>query len=80
MADLGKLHGVDCSAASVAASRAFNKEGIKAGGVIIQNAAVSRLPFSNDLFDLVAAFETHYYWPDLASDVRKIWRVLKPGA
>jgi SAM-dependent methyltransferase len=31
------------------------------------------------VFDLVTAVETHYYWPDLARDVREVMRVLKPG-
>jgi SAM-dependent methyltransferase len=40
---------------------------------------VSALPFPDDKFDLVSAVETQYYWPDLASDMREILRVLKPG-
>ena len=31
------------------------------------------------MFDLVTAVETHYYWPDLAADMREVLRVLKPG-
>jgi SAM-dependent methyltransferase len=79
VADLGKVHGVDYSKASVAASRDFNRAGIESGRVVIQSATVSRLPFPNDLFDLVTAVETHYYWPDLPGDLREILRVLKPG-
>jgi ubiquinone/menaquinone biosynthesis C-methylase UbiE len=37
------------------------------------------LPFSDALFDLVTAVETHFYWPDLAADLREILRVLKPS-
>jgi len=79
MADLGKVHGVDYSTASVATARAFNRSGIESGGVVIESATVSRLPFPNDSFDLVTAVETHYYWPDLPRDLREIYRVLKPG-
>jgi SAM-dependent methyltransferase len=46
---------------------------------VIQNAAVSRLPFSSDFFNLVTAVETHYYWPDLPGDIQEIRRVLRPG-
>lgn len=53
--------------------------GIEAGKIVIQNAAVSQLPFPNESFDLVTAVETHYYWPDLPSDMREVRRVLKPG-
>jgi SAM-dependent methyltransferase len=79
MADLGKVHGVDYSNASVAASRSLNRDGIESGRIAIQNAAVSCLPFPDDSFDVVTAVETHYYWPDLSGDVQEIRRVLKPG-
>ncbi len=79
MADLGKVHGVDYAEASVAASRGFNRAAVESGRVEIQRATVSRLPFSNDVFDLVTAVETHYYWPDRTGDMREIYRVLKPG-
>ncbi|HEY6345551.1 MAG TPA: class I SAM-dependent methyltransferase, partial [Bryobacteraceae bacterium] len=79
LADLGKVHGVDYAEASVAASRGFNKAAVESGRVEIQRATVSRLPFANDVFDLVTAVETHYYWPDRLRDMREIYRVLKPG-
>jgi SAM-dependent methyltransferase len=79
LADLGTVHGVDYSRASVASSKALNRVGIESGKVVIQNAAVSRLPFPSDSFDLVTAVETHYYWPDLSGDIREIRRALKPG-
>jgi len=31
------------------------------------------------VFDIVTAVETHYYWPNLATNVKEILRVLKPG-
>ena len=37
------------------------------------------MPFSDDLFDLVTAVETYYFWPDLVSNLKEIRRVLKPG-
>jgi SAM-dependent methyltransferase len=79
MADLGKVHGVDYAEASVAASQAFNRAAVESGRVEIQRAAVSHLPFPNEVFNLVTAVETHYYWPDLPGDMREIYRVLKPG-
>jgi ubiquinone/menaquinone biosynthesis C-methylase UbiE len=75
----GKIYGVDYAAGSVAASRSKNARSIKADRVEIEHAAVSRLPFADDKFDLVTAVETQYYWPDLAADMREILRVLKPG-
>ena len=31
------------------------------------------------MFDLVAAVNTHYYWPDLRADLGEVLRVLKLG-
>jgi len=79
IASEGQVYGIDYSAASVAASRRTNTTWIQSGRVDIRLGSVSKLPFADGLFDLVTAVETHYYWPDLAADVREILRVLKPG-
>ena len=76
----GKLYGVDYAKGSVAASRGKNAQLIKAGRAEIRQASVSHLPFPDDQFDLVTAVETHYYWPNLVTDMQEIRRVLKPGA
>ena len=75
----GKVVGIDYAAGSVTASRRTNADLIKSGRVEIRHASVSRLPFSDDSFDLVTAVETQYYWPDLVTDMKEILRVLKPG-
>jgi ubiquinone/menaquinone biosynthesis C-methylase UbiE len=75
----GFVYGVDYAGGSVAASRARNRELIKAGRVEIHQASVSNLPFPDAKFDLVTAIETQYYWPDLPNDLKEIHRTLKPG-
>lgn len=75
----GKVYGVDHSEASIAVSRKRNRQAIKIGRVEILPASVSQLPFSDGMFDLATAVETHFYWPDLTSDMREVLRVLKPG-
>jgi SAM-dependent methyltransferase len=79
LATLGRVCGVDYSATSVAAARSTNAQAIADGRVEILEASVSGLPFAEGTFDLVTAVETHYYWPEPASDFREILRVLKPG-
>jgi SAM-dependent methyltransferase len=74
-----KVYGVDFSAASVAVARETNARLIEAGRVGVQEGNVSALPFEPNTFDLVTAFETHFYWPDLPANVKEIQRVLKPG-
>jgi SAM-dependent methyltransferase len=79
MATEGKTYGLDYSVTSVAASRRENRKAIASGRVRILLGSVSRLPFPKEMFDLVTAVETHYYWPDLNADAQGILRVLKPG-
>jgi ubiquinone/menaquinone biosynthesis C-methylase UbiE len=74
----GKVYGVDHSEESVAASKRKNAYGIDNGRVEIRHGSVSRLPFSEGMFDLVTAVETHFWWPDLQNDMQEIFRVLKP--
>ncbi|MFL5615443.1 MAG: class I SAM-dependent methyltransferase [Gemmatimonadaceae bacterium] len=75
----GRVFGVDHSSESVAASRETNERLIEEGRVDVQQANVSQLPFPDEMFDLVTAVETHYYWLDLPRDVREVLRVLKSG-
>jgi len=75
----GKVYGVDYSEASVAGSTKINARLVAAGQVEIRHGSVSALPFQDSIFDLVTAVETHFWWPNLPSDMREIFRVLKPG-
>ncbi len=75
----GKVFGVDHSAESVAASKNFNAREIDAGRVEIRQGSVSQLPYLDGMFDLVTGVETHFWWPNLLSDVREVFRVVKPG-
>jgi ubiquinone/menaquinone biosynthesis C-methylase UbiE len=79
IASQGKVYGVDFSKESVAFANRLNKQWIDTGRVEIREASVSQLPFSENAFDLVVAIETHFWWPDLPSDMRDVLRVLKPG-
>jgi ubiquinone/menaquinone biosynthesis C-methylase UbiE len=75
----GKVYGVDYSEDSVAATKSINAQPIAAGRVEVRHGSVSQLPFSDAMFDLVTAVETHFWWPNLPADMREIFRVLKPG-
>jgi ubiquinone/menaquinone biosynthesis C-methylase UbiE len=37
------------------------------------------LPFPDNIFDLITAVETHFWWPDLPNDLREVFRVIKAG-
>jgi ubiquinone/menaquinone biosynthesis C-methylase UbiE len=75
----GKVCGIDHSTESVAVATRTNKPWIDIARVEIREASVSQLPFSEDVFDVVTAVETHFWWPALPTDLREVLRVLKPG-
>ena len=75
----GKVCGLDYSTASVAVAKGTNRQCIEMGRVEIREGSVSQLPFTADMFDLVTAVESHFWWPDLPGDMREVLRVLKPG-
>jgi SAM-dependent methyltransferase len=79
MAPEGKVYGVDFSRASVAAATKLNANLIGMGRVEIRQGSVSELPFPVDMFDLVTAVETHFWWPNLPDDMREVQQVVKPG-
>ncbi len=79
IATQGKVYGVDYSEESVAASKRTNAHWIALGRVEIRYGSVCHLPFSDGMFDLVTAVETHFWWPNLPGDMREVFRVLKPG-
>ena len=75
----GKVQGIDYSAVSVEKTRKVNARAIAAGRCTVQQASVAELPFEAEQFDVVTAFETVYFWPELAQNFREVYRVLKPG-
>jgi ubiquinone/menaquinone biosynthesis C-methylase UbiE len=79
IAERGKVYGIDYSEESVAATKRTNARGMDADRVEVCHGSVSQLPFPDDMFDLVTAVETHFWWPNLAGDMREVFRVLKPG-
>ena len=75
----GQVKGIDYSEVSVEKARSVNREAIAAGRCAVLQASVMELPFADAAFDLVTAFETVYFWPDLLQSFREAARVLKPG-
>lgn len=75
----GKVYGIDYSEDCVIISRRINHQWIKMGRVEILNSSVSSLPFPDRMFDIITAVNSHYYWPNLDSDMQEVLRVLKPG-
>ncbi|MBQ8359842.1 MAG: class I SAM-dependent methyltransferase [Oscillospiraceae bacterium] len=75
----GTVKGIDYSEVSVEKSRKVNAKAIRGGRCEVLQANVMELPFEPESFDLVTAFETIYFWPDLLQSFREVHRVLKAG-
>jgi ubiquinone/menaquinone biosynthesis C-methylase UbiE len=78
-AEKGHVTGLDYSEVSVQESQKVNQKAIREGRCDIVHGDVSALPFQEGCFDLVTAFETVYFWPDLKTTFEGIRRVLKEG-
>ncbi len=72
-----KADGIDYSGVSVRKSQQTNAEAIRSGRCEIRQADVCSLPFENDSFDIVTAFETVYFWQNIEKAFSEIYRVLK---
>ena len=75
----GHVTGLDYSEVSVAESQELNAAAIKQGKCRVLQGDVSAIPFSDEVFDYVSAFETVYFWPGLKKCFSEVNRVLKSG-
>ena len=75
--DYGKIYGIDYSEQEVLDSIRANSKDVEAGKVNILQADVIDIPFPENHFDIITAFQTHYFWPDLENGVKEIFRILK---
>ena len=74
-----KVYGIDYSIESVKLSKEVNEKLRDEGKVEIIEGNVKSLPFEDNTFDIVTAFETVYFWPDIEKCFAEVKRVLKPG-
>jgi ubiquinone/menaquinone biosynthesis C-methylase UbiE len=64
MLEKSKIYGIDYSVDMVNLSSRVNKAGISNGTVNIVQGNVNKLPYSDDFFDIVTAFDTINFWND----------------
>ena len=72
-----KVYGIDYSELSVEKSSELNKKEIENKRCAITQESVSEMSFEDDTFDIVTAFETVYFWPEIENDLKEVNRVLK---
>ena len=75
----GMVTGIDFSRVSVQKSTKVNTKAIQEGRCKVLEGNVANLPFEEDAFDLVTAFETIYFWPDIEHCFNEVKKVLKTG-
>ncbi len=75
----GMVTGLDYSEVSVAKSKDKNKKAIQQGRCRVDQGNVRNLPYENDSFDYISAFETIYFWPEIGESFKEVHRILKPG-
>ena len=75
----GRVDGVDVSEVSVSQAKKRNPQSVDEGRTYIGETSVEDLPFEDEAYHIISAFETIYFWPDLPENFREILRVLIPG-
>jgi ubiquinone/menaquinone biosynthesis C-methylase UbiE len=75
----GTVAGVDYSQVSVDKAAFVNRKTVAAGRCMLVRGSVSDILFEDETFNLVTAFETVYFWPDIVNSFRSVYRVLKAG-
>lgn len=75
----GTVTGIDYSSVSVEKSKKLNAKTISEGRCCVLETSVAVLPFEDNKFDVVTAFETVYFWPGLVDCFREVYRVTKTG-
>lgn len=74
-----RFWGIDYSDASYKKASEVNHEAIAEGMVHLEMGSAEELPYEHDFFNLVTAFETVYYWPNIVQCFRNVHDVLAEG-
>ena len=77
LAARGTVCGIDISECSLECSRKKVREYIAEGRCQVKYGSAEEIPFSDGFFDVATAFETVYFWKDMAAALREVRRVLR---
>lgn len=69
---------IDHSPTAIVHTQRLCAESVASGRLRAVEADVAHLPFRDSYFDVVTAFETVYFWPDLHAGLAEVRRVLGP--
>lgn len=74
----GQVAGIDISDESVKKSKKINRHEI-GKRCDIKKGSADAIPYKDGKFDVITAFETVYFWPDIPKAFGEVLRVLKSG-
>ena len=75
----GHVAGIDLSREMVEQARSRNAAAIQHGRVELRRGSVESLPFDDDSFDKALAINSMQVWPNAATGLREVRRVMKAG-
>lgn len=73
------VDGLDYSDVSVAESIKRNQKAVDEKRCRVTPANVANMPLEDEIYDLVSAFETIYFWPDIGNTFKEVLRIIKPN-
>ncbi len=76
---INNVDGLDYSEVSVKESIKRNQKAVDDKKCKIIQADVSQMPIEDETYNLVSAFETIYFWPDIQNTFKEVSRIIKPG-
>ncbi len=79
MNEKAHVTGVDYSEVSVDKSKKVNQKAIASDRCEVLQGNVQSLPFEDETFELVTAFETVYFWPTIENSFKEVHRIMKSG-
>ena len=73
------VDGLDYSEVSVDETIKRNQKAIDEKRCKVIQANVCNMPIEDESYDLVSAFETIYFWPDIKNTFKEVSRIIKPN-
>jgi ubiquinone/menaquinone biosynthesis C-methylase UbiE len=73
------VDGLDYSELSVKESTKRNQRAVDNGRCKLIEAGVDDMPIDDEEYELVTAFETIYFWPELSETFKEVSRIIKPN-
>lgn len=72
----GNVDGLDYSEVSVSETIKRNSDEVESGRCNVIQADVSAMPLDDESYDLVTAFETIYFWPEIGEAFKEVFRII----